>query len=136
MASKSISPSRTHFFACFLQKSVNLSKKSDLTADTKGNFKITRFEKVRFALQEILCGPIFSYILGIKCRVSGQIHISLKHEKLCCPCNIARRQMFKSREKPSFWARFWPKSDCLSFSASKFQILKLSKNTHKLFVHR
>ena len=69
-------------FTCFLQKSVNLSKKSDLTADTKGNFKITRFEKVRFALQEILCGPIFVYILSIKCRVYGQIHVSLKHAKI------------------------------------------------------
>ena len=82
MASKFIYPGKTHFFACFLQKSVNLGKKSDLTADTKGKSKFSWFEKVGFALQEILCGPIFFYILSIKCRVYGQIHVSLKHAKI------------------------------------------------------
>ena len=55
---------------------------SHLTADIKADFKNTKFEKVGFALQEILCGQISVYILGIKCRVSRQIRISVKHQNI------------------------------------------------------
>ena len=75
MGSKSIYPSRTHYFACFLSNFANLGKKSELIADIRGDSKFMRFGNMDFALQEVLCVSIFASIVGIKCRVSRHIFV-------------------------------------------------------------